>query len=160
MDGDIEQKQNLLKEEILDKQYDQEKFIQFCMNKKSGGDDLSQWTYGELQEIIEEFKRANSSEEQMGESEKPSEEIKKEGENFNEDVQKNIKVAKTKIEDKQTTNITINCRKLEKTELNDKPIQVVVKNFKIVEGGLLMQNYVNYEVETALIYFLNELKKV
>ena len=63
MEGDIEQKQNLLKEEILDKQYDQEKFIQFCVSKKSGGDDLSQWTYSELQEIIEEFKKAQSNEE-------------------------------------------------------------------------------------------------
>lgn len=158
MEGDIEQKQNLLKEEILDKQYDQEKFIQFCVSKKSGGDDLSQWTYSELQEIIEEFKKANSSEETNGPSENqnPSEESssKKEGENFNEDVQKNIAETKTKIEDKKTTNITIPCRKLEKTELNDKPIQVVVKNFKIVEGKLLMQNYVNYEVETAAMQWI------
>ena len=149
MEGDIEQKQNLLKEEILDKQYDQEKFIQFCMSKKSGGDDLSQWTYGELQEIIEEFKRANEG---PSENQNPPEESKKE--NFNDDVQKNIEATKTKIEDKQTTNITIPCRKLEKTGLNDKPIQVVVKNFKIVEGKLLMQNYVNYEVETAAMEWI------
>ena len=43
MDSDIEQKQNLLKEEIIDKNYDQEQFIQFCLVKKENGDDLTQW---------------------------------------------------------------------------------------------------------------------
>jgi len=32
-----------------------EKFIQFCIEKKPNGDDLSLWTIPELKEIINEF---------------------------------------------------------------------------------------------------------
>ena len=55
MDSDIDSKKDLLKKEILDNNYDQNKFIEFCISKKENGDDLSQWTLEELQEIIKEF---------------------------------------------------------------------------------------------------------
>ena len=57
MQSELDQKRTLFKEQILDKQYDKEKFIQFLQAKKSGGEDLSLWTYDELREIIEEFKK-------------------------------------------------------------------------------------------------------
>lgn len=153
MDSDIEQKQNLLKEEIIDKNYDQEKFIQFCLVKKENGDDLTQWSLAELHEIIDEFKK---NQEEHPEPSQPSDEKgeqKKEEENINNDIQ-NIKMAKTKVEDKTTTNIVIHCKKLEKSQLNDKPIKVVIKNPKPVETGFLSSNYVNYEVETALLEWI------
>ena len=110
MDSDIEQKQNLLKEEIIDKNYDQEQFIQFCLVKKENGDDLTQWSLTELHDIIGEFKK---NQEEHPVTSQPSEEKveqKKAEENLNNDIQ-NIKMAKTKVEDKTTTTIVINCKK-------------------------------------------------
>ena len=153
MDSDIEQKQNLLKEEIIDKNYDQEQFIQFCLVKKENGDDLTQWSLTELHDIIGEFKK---NQEEHPVTSQPSEEKveqKKAEENLNNDIQ-NIKMAKTKVEDKTTTTIVINCKKLEKSQLNDKPVKVVIKNPKPVETGFLTSNYVNYEVETALLEWI------
>ena len=51
----IRLKQGILKSEILDKNYDKDKFLQFCLYKKENGDDLSKWTFEELNEAINEF---------------------------------------------------------------------------------------------------------
>ena len=55
MEDEKFQKQNLLKSEIIDNGYDQSEFIEFCMQKKKEGDDLNNWTYEELKNIIKEF---------------------------------------------------------------------------------------------------------
>ena len=52
---EIQQKQQLLQTEIIDKNYDKTSFINFCLSKKENGDDLSNWTISELQGIIKEF---------------------------------------------------------------------------------------------------------
>lgn len=52
----ILKKQELLKNEILDNNFDKEAFVDFCINKKENGDDLNSWTYDEITEIIKEFK--------------------------------------------------------------------------------------------------------
>lgn len=153
MDSDIEQKQNLLKEEIIDKNYDQEQFIQFCLVKKENGDDLTQWSLTELHDIIDEFKKNQEEHPVPSQPSQEKAEQKKAEENLNNDIQ-NIKMAKTKVEDKTTTTIVINCKKLEKSQLNDKPVKVVIKNPKPVETGFLTSNYVNYEVETALLEWI------
>ena len=52
---DLEEKKNLLQSEILDKNYDQIKFVEFCLSKKPNGDDLTIWSLDELKNTIEEF---------------------------------------------------------------------------------------------------------
>jgi hypothetical protein len=52
---DFQKKQNLLQTEIIDKNYDKTAFINFCMSKKDNGDDLNNWTFEELSEIVQEF---------------------------------------------------------------------------------------------------------
>ena len=52
MEDEIEAKKELLQKEILDKSYDQNKFIEFCTSKKENGDDLTKWTIEELQTIV------------------------------------------------------------------------------------------------------------
>ena len=53
---DIIEKQNLIKSNIIDKNYDKNLFFSFCMNKQgSKGDDLSNWTIEELKEAINNF---------------------------------------------------------------------------------------------------------
>ena len=52
---DLEEKKNLLQTEILEKNYDQIKFVEFCLSKKPNGDDLTIWSLEELKNTIQEF---------------------------------------------------------------------------------------------------------
>ena len=54
-DKDLEEKKTLLQTEILDKNYDQVKFVEFCLSKKPNGDDLTTWSLEELKNTIQEF---------------------------------------------------------------------------------------------------------
>jgi sorting nexin-7/30/sorting nexin-8 len=54
-DPQLTLKQEILKSEILEKNYDKDKFIQFCLNQKENGDDLTKWTLLELNECISQF---------------------------------------------------------------------------------------------------------
>ena len=135
-------KQELLQKEIIEKNYDKTAFINFCMSKKENGDDLNNWTLEDLTQVVHEFvkfhegnKESNENNSQGGE-----EEIKKENlekmEKFNAEEHKNF------------TDTKIQCRKLEKTQLNNNEIKIIVKNPKEKEGGVFGKNYVLYEVQT------------
>ena len=69
----LQLKQNLLKEEILNKKYDQMKFLQYCVSQKENGDDLNNWTYDELKTCVTNFQ----------ESEKPKEPDTKQSSSLN-----------------------------------------------------------------------------
>lgn len=49
-------KQELLKNEIIAKNYDGQKFLEYCINLKENGDDMNNWTYEELKLVVENFK--------------------------------------------------------------------------------------------------------
>ena len=55
IEKELEEKKLLLQTEILDKNYDQIKFVEFCLSRKPNGDDLSTWTLDELKSTIQEF---------------------------------------------------------------------------------------------------------
>ena len=54
-ESEISKKKQLLQKEIIDKNYDQTAFLNFCISKKENGDDLNQYTYDELASVIKEF---------------------------------------------------------------------------------------------------------
>ena len=58
-EDDISKKQNLLYTEIINKNYSQNEFINFCLSKKENGDDLNSWTYDELLGVVNEFVTEN-----------------------------------------------------------------------------------------------------
>ena len=60
---ELEEKKNLLQTEILDKNYDQIKFVEFCLSKKPNGDDLTIWSLEELKNTILDEKLKGISEE-------------------------------------------------------------------------------------------------
>ena len=137
------QKQNLLQVEIIEKNYDKTAFINFCMSKKENGDDLNNWTLEELTQVVQEFVKFHNQDIDTNSNQNANqgeEEIKKENvekmEKFNAEEHKNFK------------DIKINCRKLEKTQLNNNEIKVVVSSPKEVDGGVFGKNYVVYEVKT------------
>ena len=151
---EIQAKQTLLQTEIIDKNYDKTAFINFCLSKKENGDDLNNWTLEELKEIVTEFVNTQQEaqpEQQINEvkSEPSSQPPTKEGENpeiKKEDIEKMEKF--NAEESKNFKERVINCRKLEKTELSDKKLNIIVNNPKEKDGGVFGKNYVLYEVHT------------
>ena len=140
-DQEIQAKQNLLQTEIIEKNLDKGSFINFCLSKKENGDDLNNWTFAELQEIVKEFASSqNVSQNQVVAKGEEGEELNKENlekmEKFSADEAKSFKER------------TIECRKLEKSSLNDKKISITIKNPKEMDGGVFGKNYVLYEVQT------------
>ena len=141
---EFQKKQNLLQTEIIEKQFDKTAFINFCMSKKDNGDDLNNWTLEELTQVVKDFIKTQTQTTEVQKDPKSTnhgeEEIKTENlekmEKFNAEENKNFKEKK------------INCRKLEKTQLNHNDIKVTVKNPKEIEGGVFGKNYVLYEVQT------------
>lgn len=55
IDQEIQAKQQLLQNEIIEKNYDKGSFINFCLSKRENGDDLNNWTLSELEAIVKEF---------------------------------------------------------------------------------------------------------
>ena len=150
-DSEIQAKQTLLQSEIIEKNYDKTAFINFCLSKKENGDDLNNWTLDELTEIVKEF--VSTQTEGQAQAEVKVDEIKaepgKEGEGQEikkEDIEK---MEKFNAEDsKNFKEKVINCRKLEKTQLNDNKLTITVRNPKEMDGGVFGKNYVLYEVQT------------
>ena len=166
-------KQELLKKEIVSKDYDPNKFLQFCLYQKENGDDMNNWTYEELKECVERFIEGEESEKIKREKEKEKSEknnlennkeknniiISNENQNKTEDESNytNIEINKNKINDiEKEENFLkkkiheISCKTLQKSLLNNKDIKVTIKNPKTNEK-LLSSSYVTYEVFTEPI---------
>lgn len=162
---EIEQKKNLLQQEIIDKHYDQQKFVEFCLTKKENGDDINNWSFQEMKEVVDEFLSIEKSKEVPLEPKPtitsilksdPKEEVatKEISANISETIQ-DINMSKQKEEERHANVIEVQCKRLEKTVLNDKSIIVIVKNPKVAESSkFLSSGYVNYEVETPEVGWL------
>ena len=158
-DKDLEEKKSLLQAEILDKNYDQMKFVQFCLSKKPNGDDLTIWTLDELkstvQEFTSQFQNTNINtnlniNNNYYQRDNLQNDFSKQVNDFQKDIE-NIQVQTPENNKPATQNqtIKIKCKILEKTELNDKKIEVIIRNPKPVVTNFLTSNYVEYEVETT-----------
>lgn len=75
--NELEKKQQFLREEIMNKNYDVEEFSEFMSKFKENGLDLVNWTFNELKDAVELFKnRGKSKEEEQKEIEKGVENIR------------------------------------------------------------------------------------
>ena len=140
---EIQAKQQLLQNEIIDKNYDKGSFINFCLSKRDNGDDLNNWTLSELETIVKEFVSSQNTEP----SSEPTKIVAVEGEDINKENLEKMEKFNAE-EPKNFKEKTIECRKLDKTALNDKTITISVKNPKEMDGGVFGKNYVLYEVQT------------
>ena len=52
---ELQLKQEYLKKEIIGKNLDQNKFLDFCISQKENGDDLNNWTFEELRQCVKNF---------------------------------------------------------------------------------------------------------
>ena len=53
---EIEEKQKFLVDEIMNQNYDPQRFSDYISNLKENGTDLNNWTFGELKEVVISFK--------------------------------------------------------------------------------------------------------
>lgn len=61
--NEIEEKQNYLRKEIMNQNYNTDKFSDYISNLKENGVDLNNWTLEELKEVVTSFKNQENSEE-------------------------------------------------------------------------------------------------
>ena len=143
--NELEQKTEILKKEILEKNYDQNAFINFCLSKKENGDDLNNWNLQELKKIIEEFTLTQK------EKENKTNEYQKNinAENIVNSMEK-IDTSHLKVGEKKSIKTTIiQCKKLEKTILNDKKVNIIIRNPIAKQStNILKSGYIIYEVYT------------
>ena len=60
---DIEEKQKYLVDEIMNKNYNAEKFSDYISKLKENGTDLNNWTFDELRKVVSSFKNQENSNE-------------------------------------------------------------------------------------------------
>ena len=155
---ELEEKKNLLQTEILDKNYDQVKFVEFCLSKKPNGDDLTIWSLEELKLTIQEFISKNPKPNLQDQMQNLNiNNLNNNANNYN-DFQKDIEKMAVPTPNTQPPqkiqSIKLKCKILEKSTLNDKKITVQIKNPKPVVTNFLSSNYVEYEVETKEMNWL------
>ena len=156
-DKELELKRTLLQKEILERNYNKEQFIDYCLALKPYGDDISQWTYEELRSTVNSFISYHKQEELK---EQEEEKVKNEVEidkNLMENEINQINYFFTENNTKNNidnNNINIskeyqlNCRKIEKSVLNDKKVTITIQNPKAVETSIFKSNYISYEIIT------------
>ena len=138
-DEEKQAKETLLQNEIINKNFDKISFFNFCLSKRENGNDLSTWSLSELEQIVKEFVSSQKYNEPQPKPQIKNEVNKKDLEKIDKFNANEPKVLKEE---------TIVCRKLEKTVLNDKEINIIIKNPKEKSGGIFGNNYILYEVQT------------
>lgn len=188
-------KQEIIKSEIMDKNYNTEKFLNFCISKKEHGDDLNNWSLLELNEAISEFIKIENGETNPQNTENIISDISVTPTNltdinpvqqvptnyqpvptqnvqtqkpayFHENLKSKAASFITGLFSKITGNKAVSadlpnvltsvgiyekeviCKKLDKTELNDKDIKVIIRDPKSSESSILKSAHVTYEVYT------------
>ena len=155
-DEELELKRNLLQKEIVEGNYNKEQFIDYCLALKPYGDDISQWTYEELKSTVNSFISYHKQEEIK---EKQEEQIKKENQIQINQVENQINQINNYFIEKNDINNTnnnmniskeyqLNCRKIEKSPLNDKKVIITIQNPTVVETSIFKSNYIIYEIYT------------
>jgi hypothetical protein len=154
---DIQQKQNIIQTQIIDRNYDKNQFFDFCLfSKPENGDDLSNWSISDLNEVISQFiKQQNDLKQQKLDKEKEHKDTKAQAESiqldinqFEKEPQLNDQTQKLPQNSIKSNIVELNCKSLEKSILNDKKITVIIQNPKPIETGFFSSNYITYEVIT------------
>jgi len=163
-------KLNLIKREIINKNYAKRDFMNFCLFKKNNGDNIDNWTMDELSSVVHEFQQNNSPQEEI-DNDIYNEENEIE-DNYFENENEEIKMTNLCLEEETNNKINnevvdlpnlerhiirykkgkaekiIKCQTLEKSILNDKKIEINIKDPKEINGGIFSSNYILYSVET------------
>ena len=160
-----------LKEELEKQNYEKELFLKFISEKRENGSDLNNWSIYELtNEILSYKNNKNQESKDNNNSNINKEEINKPKVSLSETLNINQQESSIKDQINQVQNINIYysnmnknnnvyakeiiCKKLQKTELNDKEIKVKLQNPKISDNKYWEQKYIQYEVVTDSMKWL------
>ncbi|MCQ2820891.1 MAG: hypothetical protein MJ252_26840 [archaeon] len=172
VEDNIEEKQAYLTEEIIGKEYDQNRFVNFCLSKRENGDDLTIWSMSELKQLVKEFQEVESGHKHEeanpttsgainGDDLQPGEEIVHHEEpklpevNLQDGPQEKLdqppEEHKEEAKSNEEPEVDIPCKVLEKTVLNDSNVKVTIQNPTKVEQGFMSSPYIKYEVLTNIM---------
>ena len=166
-DDELNAKQTFLRENILEKGYDAEDFMQLLQNKKGeSGLDLMSWTMNELIEAVKEFTKDKApefvalAEEEKNENkineEKKENEVEELAAPAPEEIYNMDKFYDEHPEGSAPKEKFGKCEVNEVTDFSHKEgIEVRVSSPEKVEGGIFSKSYVSYLVETQPFEFKN-----
>jgi len=169
-DDSQEEKQNYLRENILEKGYDASQFVEFLKLKKGeAGSDITNWSMEDLCEVVQEFISNNSSSEKGKKKEKEKEPepepepiLPTRRKTLNQNKSNNDDTISVKLNRTQSYIPTLTdedygliipeflkCQKSEETELNKYDnIEINVKDPKKVSGGFFSKDFILYSITT------------
>ena len=153
MEGELQQKQNFLRINILERGCDAEQFMNFLQSKKGElGLDLNNWTLNELTLAVQEFNSLNNNSLQNNnqninrDQQNPEEKYIEDNNNdlFQKDIEHN---PNNKFQSQEEY---IYCEKITPNELSlSKEIDIKLSFPEKVEGGLFSKSYVTYLMQTT-----------
>ena len=168
MENETEQKQNYLRQNILNKGYEAEEFMSFLNSKKGEkGLDLKNWTMDELKETVTEFITIKNEIENKNTQKKSKSSKTSTNKNNNNQIS-NIKIDENIINDESKKNEEylnnqlkliyepefIQCNISEATDISDTTgVQIKLSSPEKVDGGIFGKSYITYLVETFPLGF-------
>ena len=163
-DSQLKLKEDIIKEEIEKKNYNKNKFLQYLLDKKENGNKLENWSLIELNFEIANYVNSinNNNKNSLEENIKENNNIRLNLTNFNINNSFNnnneISLSQNQLLNyyqfsHQNTNNSIylkeiNCKTLEKTQLNDKNIKVIIQNPRTNKDNIWNSIYIIYEIVT------------
>ena len=165
MISDIEQKQNFLRENILNKGYVAEEFMSYLNTKKGEkGLDLVNWTMEELEETVSEFIEIKNKmkEKNTTEKSKKTKTSNKKNKDKDNNIINNILNIPNEEESKENEEYLntqlqliyepefIQCNVMESTYISETVgVQIKLSSPEKVDGGIFGKSYITYLLETS-----------
>ena len=163
-----EEKQNYLRQNILDKGYDANEFVSFLISKKGeAASDISNWSMKDLHLVVQEFISIHKNENNSNSENNPISQTQTQNksndfeiiENNSINTNKNNNIQKDKI-NQQNFELNdenfgiiipeyIECQKAEINSLNDQEnIEITVTDPQKVNNGFFSRTYINFLIIT------------
>ena len=171
-----EEKQNYLRQNILDKGYDANEFVSFLQSKKGeGASDISNWSMKDLQEVVQEYiqkhngetKSLNESKSQNNDNNNSTSQSKEQNVAKDYEIIENSNAINKEInnEKKERTNSAnlaqkdenfgiiiseyIDCQKAETNALNNQEnLEITVTDPQKINNGFFSKTYINFLITT------------
>ena len=159
-DDETQEKQNYLRQHIMDAGYDTNAFVEFLIEKKGDeGADVANWSLSDLKDVVQEFialNGGNDANEDYNYNQQQQEERYESNETYNEPKetrqqsqqrQQNYKASECNYG--IVTNNIIHCVKSNIGEIYScDNIQIKVGSFEKIEGKVFSKAYVSYLITT------------
>ena len=169
IDQETQEKQNYLRQNIMDAGYDTNAFVEFLIGKKGeAGADVANWSLPDLKNVVQEFINLNNNQQEEGNNnndEVQNDDNVDENKNVENDNDNNKEIKNTNEKKEGTKQVNkekseefnygiiskseMQCLKVLNNDIsNCNNIQITVGSFEKVEGKIFSKSYVSYLVTT------------